>query len=294
MAGPCAKSYSILLRALLESEGRPCQAVMRRAQQQQGLRHLKSCGILAFRCPRLPQHSSPVKVPKRSFLNLAAPFLGNKRMDYSESKELEYSVDQMFDIVAKVDDYKMFVPWCTSSKVLCSRGGVTRAELEVGFPPIVERYVSQITIQPQHQIRAVCNDGKLFRHLETVWRFSPGASGTPDTCKLDFYVAFEFKSVLHSHLATVFFDEVAKQMVKAFESQAAKVYGRPSSSLQYAKPKLCTVPTSIQTAKPKLCTEPSSIQSAKLCTVTTSIQTAKPKLCTEPSSIQSAKLYTEH
>nr|DBA27938.1 TPA: hypothetical protein GDO54_008375 [Pyxicephalus adspersus] len=195
MAGQCGRTSSVLLRALLETESRPCQSVIRRVQRTQGLRHLSSCGILASRSSQLPQ-PSPMHLQTRSFLNLAAPFLGNKRIDYTESKVLGYSIAQMFDIVANVEDYKMFVPWCNSSKVLSCRNKVTRAELEVGFPPIVERYVSEITVVPQHKVRAVCNDGKLFSHLETVWRFGPGLPGRPDTCTLDFYVSSCFTDVI--------------------------------------------------------------------------------------------------
>ncbi|KAM9296022.1 coenzyme Q-binding protein COQ10 homolog B, mitochondrial-like [Gastrophryne carolinensis] len=223
MAAPCGRASSTLIRALLEADTRPCRSLLMKSRPT--VRHLNSCGILASQCTRLPR-PAPIHVQTRSFLNLAVPILGNKRMDHTESKVLGYSIDQMFDIVADVENYKMFVPWCNRSKILSSRNGVTRAELEVGFSPLVERYTSEITVVPRHKIRAVCNDGKLFSHLETVWRFSPGLPGRPDTCTLDFYVSFEFKSLLHSQLATVFLDEVAKQMVGAFENQAAKIYGQ--------------------------------------------------------------------
>ncbi|OCT61982.1 hypothetical protein XELAEV_18043066mg [Xenopus laevis] len=237
MAATCCwgrSGLSSLTRALLEAEKRQCRALVRTGKKPQGIRYLSSCGILASRCPKLPRPASPTHIQGRTFLNLAAPLLGSKRIEYSESKVLGFSIEQMYDIVADVQNYKIFVPWCNRSKVLSCKKGVTRAELEVGFPPVVERYVSEISVIPLHQVRAVCCDGKLFNHLETVWRFSPGLSGRPDTCTLDFCVSFEFKSLLHSHLASVFFDEVVKQMVCAFEKQAGRIYGRQEVPLAAA------------------------------------------------------------
>ncbi|AWP19213.1 putative coenzyme Q-binding protein COQ10 -like mitochondrial-like [Scophthalmus maximus] len=220
---------SLLPRALLQAAGAHCCKGARRAN----LRVPGSRGALV--ATRTSLHLWPATsvshIPSRSFISLAVP-LSTRRMEYTECRTLRYTPEQMYNVVAGVDQYQHFVPWCKKSRVAKGRNGDVRAELEIGFPPVVERYTSAVTVVPNHQVRAVCTGGSLFSHLETIWRFAPGTKDLPDSCKVDFYVSFEFKSLLHSHLANLFFDEVVKQMVSAFESRAATLYRDQQVSLR--------------------------------------------------------------
>lgn len=134
----------------------------------------------------------------------------------------------MYDVVSDVENYKLFVPFCKKSYVYDQRPGFLKGDLVIGFPPINEKYTSNVTMKRPYIVRAECFDGVLFNYLLTVWRFSPGLKDVHQSSVIDFFIDFEFKTKLHRRLANLFFDQIVRQMEQAFFAEARRRNGRPS------------------------------------------------------------------
>ncbi|KAL5293386.1 COQ10A family protein [Megaselia abdita] len=134
----------------------------------------------------------------------------------------------MFEVVSDVSNYYKFVPYVKKSKVHSKFSNGYKADLIVGFPPLNEKYTSKVTLDSPSLVKSVCTDGRLFNFLLNEWKFSPGLKDIPQSCVLDFTVSFEFKSLLHSNIANLFFDLICDQMEYAFILEAQKRFGSPS------------------------------------------------------------------
>ncbi|XP_043254143.1 coenzyme Q-binding protein COQ10 homolog B, mitochondrial isoform X1 [Colletes latitarsis] len=151
----------------------------------------------------------------------------SKMKEYEGRKLIGFSMEQIYDVVTDVGNYKDFVPFCKKSDVISKNDDILKANLVIGFPPIHESYTSKVTMIRPRLVKAECTDGKLFNHLNTLWLFSPGLKNNVQTCVIDFSLSFEFKSIIHSHLSNLFFNEIVRQMENAFLEEAKHRYGRP-------------------------------------------------------------------
>ncbi len=142
---------------------------------------------------------------------------------HSETRIVPYTADFMFAIVADVERYPQFVPWCDALRILRrEREGddeILIAETTVGFKNLKERYTSRVRLdRANFRINVVQIEG-VFRKMETHWRFTP----MDDRCKLEFSIMFEFRSRLLSAVAGKAFGLVVARMAVAFEERARKL-----------------------------------------------------------------------
>lgn len=143
---------------------------------------------------------------------------------YEEKRLMGYSPEQLFNVVAAVDLYDGFVPWCQRSEIVRRhQDGSFDAELEIGFKFFVESYVSHVELNKPKSVKSTVSESSLFDHLINVWEFKPGS--TPGSCELYFLVDFKFRSPLYRQVATMFFKEVASRMVGSFSDRCRLIYG---------------------------------------------------------------------
>lgn len=143
---------------------------------------------------------------------------GHERCHF-EKRLLPFAPRELYDVVADVPSYSQFVPWCTESRVIKRLDDVhMAAELGVGFKMLSERYTSLVTLDPYRAVKVDVPHSSLFDYLINDWTFEPGPEKS--STNLSFYVEFRFRNPLYQRVTDLFFNEVVKNMVTAFESRA--------------------------------------------------------------------------
>ncbi len=66
---------------------------------------------------------------------------------HSEQQVLPYAPEQLFDLVAAIEKYPEFLPWCRAARVIARGEGECTAELVISFKHMSERYTSRVTLE---------------------------------------------------------------------------------------------------------------------------------------------------
>ena len=144
---------------------------------------------------------------------------------HSEIKELPYSADQMYTLVADVAKYPEFLPWTAAARIRRDEDKgdhrVMDADLVISFKVFRERFTSRVVLWPQEKrIDTEYLDGP-FKYMKSDWRFEDIEGG----CKVHFHVDFEFRNAILQGIIGVVFNEAMQRVVRAFETRAKALYG---------------------------------------------------------------------
>jgi coenzyme Q-binding protein COQ10 len=140
---------------------------------------------------------------------------------HTEQRVLPYPAAFIFDVVAAVEYYPDFLPWCHAARVYGRKEGEFMADIVIGFKMLRETWTSRVHTEKPNRIVVDYIKGPM-KHLHNEWAFSPHAEGT----LVDFSIDFEFKNPLFEKIAGNLFEEAVRRMVGAFERRIETLAAR--------------------------------------------------------------------
>lgn len=138
---------------------------------------------------------------------------------HTERQFLPYTPERLFDLVADIEKYPQFLPWCRAARIIERKENELLAELVISFAHLSESYISRVTLARPAAIDVVMVKGP-FEYLVNRWRFNGKEGGT----EIDFFLDFKFRSKLLDKMMGPVFGKAVDKMVGAFKARAAMLY----------------------------------------------------------------------
>ena len=149
---------------------------------------------------------------------------------YREKRRVPHEADKMFALVADMERYSDFLPFCESNVVLTRRMEADReivvSKMTVAFKVLRESFRSRVTLEvPKRRILIESKDGPL-REFRTRWTFLPVDA---QSCEVEILVTYELASPLLSTLLGSVIESAIGRLGAAFQQRADTLYGKRTS-----------------------------------------------------------------
>ena len=139
----------------------------------------------------------------------------------NKSALVPYSAREMYALVADIEAYGDFLPWCGGSSVSPQGESITHATILINYHHIKHSFTTENTRHPPELIKMTLLDGP-FKNLDGYWRFTPLSE---DACKIEFRLHYTFAHIFLEKLVGPVFFIIANSFVEAFIERAEEVYG---------------------------------------------------------------------
>ena len=147
--------------------------------------------------------------------------------DFLTHRYVTHSSDEMFSLVAGVERYPEFLPFCRGHAIRSRRVRddveLLTTDMTVAHLMFRETFRSFVTLDRANtRILIAAGDGPL-RRLDGRWIFRDGKSGG---CEVGFSMSYELASRAIAVVMGPMLEAAFSNFVQAFERRAAAVYGR--------------------------------------------------------------------
>lgn len=138
----------------------------------------------------------------------------------NRSALVNYSAQQMFDLVNDIEAYPQYMDGCVGAKILKREGDWLEARLDLSRAGVHQSFITRNQLQPPLRMSMSLVDGP-FKRLNGAWTFTPLGD---NACKVSFELEFEMQNRLIGLAIGKLFETVANNQVDALCGRARQVY----------------------------------------------------------------------
>ena len=133
---------------------------------------------------------------------------------------VNYSAQQMFDLVNDIEAYPQYMDGCVGAQILRREEGWLEARLELSKAGVSQSFVTRNQLLPPHTMTMSLLDGP-FTYLNGKWQFT---SLGEQACKVSFTLDFELKNRLLGMAVGKLFEAMVNKQVDALCARAKVIY----------------------------------------------------------------------
>ncbi len=139
----------------------------------------------------------------------------------SKSALVEYSAQQMFDLINDIESYPSFMSGCLAAEILNQSDNVIEARLTLGKSGFQQSFVTRNHLTVPEKMVMHFVEGP-FSHFEGCWQFHPLSE---NACKVTLDLEFEFANPILAMTVGKWFEETAGKQVDTLCRRAENLYG---------------------------------------------------------------------
>ena len=139
----------------------------------------------------------------------------------SRSALVNFSAQQMFDLVNDIGRYPEYMPGCVAADVLSAEPDCVEARLTLGQAGIHQSFVTRNTLVNGESMVMELVEGP-FKQFTGHWQFVPLSESA---CKVSLDLQFEFSNPLLAMAMNSKLESVAGKQVDALSERAKVIYG---------------------------------------------------------------------